>query len=345
MRCVECETIDQYVFDTTCFWFYPPTVDCRGKLKSFFKKKCYQTGTFGPLGLTVSVERPQLDGFLTSLYGLLNGQELATTKVLTTGGRQPELADMAQVISTDIYIDRFKSEWLIEALDAGRYQTWFQPIFSASGKLFAHEGLFRLSDKDQNMIPPAHVFDLAARTDLLFTVDLIARRSAVEHAARGGLSGKIFINFNPSSIYDPSYCLRTTAAAIEELGIKASDVVFEITETHQATDMDHLKGILAFYKQAGFGVALDDIGSGFSGLNMLHETRPDYVKIDMDLIRDINTDSYKQVIVANLIETAVSLGIRTIVEGIETESEAAWVKASGADFMQGYLFGKPQPIA
>ncbi|MDX1739034.1 MAG: EAL domain-containing protein, partial [Alphaproteobacteria bacterium] len=109
----------------------------------------------------------------------------------------------------------------------------------------------------------------------------------------------------------------------------------------QATDLAHLKGILAFYKNAGFGVALDDIGSGYSGLNMLHEMRPNYAKLDMDLIRNIDKDTYKQNIVRNLIDIAKNNNILTISEGIETEAEANWMHDAGTDFMQGYYFGRP----
>ncbi len=209
---------------------------------------------------------------------------------------------------------------------------------------FAREGLFRLRDGDGTMIPPGHVFAVASDAGLLFSLDLIARRSAVEAAARAGVRSKVFVNFNPSSVYDPSYCLRTTAAAIQELGMRASDVVFELTETQRAHDKSHLKGILAFYRNAGFGIALDDVGAGWSGLNLLHELRPDYVKIDMDLIRGVHEDPFKQTIVHHLLTIARTHAIGTIAEGIETRGEADWLTEHGVDYLQGYLFGRPAPL-
>jgi len=172
---------------------------------------------------------------------------------------------------------------------------------------------------------------------------LVARRSAVECAAKARLEGKLFINFNPSSIYDPSYCLRATASSIYEIGLRPEDVVFEVTETHRATDLNQLKGILCFYRSAGFKVALDDIGSGWSGLNLLQSLRPDYVKIDMELVRNVHNDEYKQNIVTNLIRIARTNGIEVIAEGIETEEEAQWLTDANADYLQGYLYGKPEP--
>jgi len=126
--------------------------------------------------------------------------------------------------------------------------------------------------------------------------------------------------------------------------MRPSDVVFELTETHRAHDKSHLKGILAFYRTAGFGIALDDVGAGWSGLNLLHELRPDYVKIDMELIRDVHEDPFKQTIVHHLLSIARAHSIGTIAEGIETQGEADWLTARDVDYLQGYLFGRPAPL-
>lgn len=299
----------------------------------------------GGLGLRVELERAAVDRFVTVLYGALKGPELAGMRIVTTDGREPGPADLGKVLGGDVFVNRFKAGWIIDALDAGTYTTWFQPIVRADDpdptRPFAREGLFRLQDRDGTLIPPGYVFSVAADAGLLFNLDLVARRSAVEAAARARVRSKLFINFNPSSIYDPSYCLRTTAAAIEELGFRPSDVVFELTETHRAHDKAHLKGILAFYRNAGYAIALDDVGAGWSGLNLLHELRPDYVKIDMDLVRDIHEDAFKQTIVHHLLSIARTHGIGTIAEGIETQAEADWLIDRGVDYLQGYLFGRP----
>ncbi|WP_417449763.1 EAL domain-containing protein [Kordiimonas sp.] len=348
MRCIDCETVKNHVFDETFFWVYLPTGESYTKAKRLAAEQQYDCRPFGEHGLRIKRAREQVADFLTSFLGALGGPELANTNIVTTDDNHLPPESLGRVITADVFINRFHSEWVIEALAAERYETWFQPIVYASGPragdAFAHEGLFRLRDTADNIIPPVHVFGVAGKSDLLFSLDLAARRKAVESAAEAKLAGKIFINFNPSSVYDPAYCLRTTASSIAESGLRAEDVVFELTETHMARDKAHLKGILAFYRNAGFGVALDDIGSGWSGLNMLHEMRPDYVKLDMDLVRDVDTDSFKQVIVRNLISIARENGIQTIAEGIETVAEADFLRGVGADFLQGYYFGHPAPV-
>lgn len=138
---------------------------------------------------------------------------------------------------------------------------------------------------------------------------------------------------------------RSTASAISELGFQPQDIVFEVTETHQARDMNHLKGILAFYRSCGFGVALDDIGSGWSSLNMLAQLRPDYIKVDMELVRHIDTNQHKRSIVSHLIQLAHENGIEVIAEGVESRAEAQMLRDIGADYLQGYYFAKPAALS
>lgn len=348
MECPDCEQIDGLLLDRTALWLGLPSTESFKRMEAFCRSGGWDAAHTGGHGLVVTIGRAEVDRFVTALFGELKGPELAGTRVVTTDGRDPGPADLHRVMGADVFVNRFKAAWLVEALEERRYTTWFQPIVHRADRdpdrPFAREGLFRLRERDGTLIPPGHVFAVAADAGLLFNLDLVARRSAVETAARARFRSKIFVNFNPSSIYDPSYCLRTTAAAIEEFGVRPSDVVFELTESHRAHDKAHLKGILAFYRKAGFGIALDDVGAGWSGLNLLHELRPDYMKIDMDLVRDVDREPFKQTIVHHLLSIAQTQGIMTIAEGIETEAEAEWLCDQGVDFLQGYLFRRPGPV-
>ncbi|GHF17889.1 signal transduction protein [Kordiimonas sediminis] len=348
MQCTECETIDDYFFATTKFWFFGALEGTTEKLSSLATETELDFTVHSPKIITINVPRSSLDAFLVNLPGTLEGPELGETKVITTSVEQDTITpeDVNRVALVDVLVHRYKGVWLIEALEKNSYESWYQPIVHAENdtNVFAHEALFRLRDDTGGIIPPHAVFTEAEHAGLLFPLDLAARRSAVTCASEANLKGKIFINFNPSAIYDPAYCLRTTQRAIYELGYKPEDIIFEVTETHQAKDINHLKGIIAFYRQAGFGVALDDIGSGWSGLNLLDKLRPDYIKIDMDLIHGIEQDIFKETIVKYLIQIAHTLGIKVIAEGIETYKEAATVKELGADYLQGFFYGKPQSL-
>jgi len=351
MWCADCESIDDYFFKTTWFWLFMPTTESVTKLTDMCKACGYSAEVTTSHCVKVIVHLGDIKSFLTQLNGCLDGPEFGQAKVTTTDSDSlSSLEAIGRMTTAEVLTRRFQARWLVEALDEHRYESWFQPIVHASGDLdapsvFAHESLFRIFDESETMIPPGFAFSLAEQGELLFALDLTARRSAVEYFSRARLDGKVFINFNPSSIYDPAYCLRATASAIHELGLKPSDVVFEIVETHKASDMNHLKGILSFYRNSGFGVAIDDIGSGWSGLNLLEQLRPDYIKIDMELISGIDRNVYKQNIVKHLIEIARHNRIKVIAEGIETRQEANLLKEFGADFLQGYYFAKPKPFS
>lgn len=132
--------------------------------------------------------------------------------------------------------------------------------------------------------------------------------------------------------------------AIDDAGIERSQVVFEIVETERTHAPKHLRNILDYYRGAGFRIALDNVGSGYSSLNLIHLLRPDIVKLDMELVRDVDQDPYRARIAANLLDIANTLGIDALAEGIETEGELAWVQQHGAKYVQGFLIARPAPI-
>lgn len=117
-----------------------------------------------------------------------------------------------------------------------------------------------------------------------------------------------------------------------------------MVESDNPQDLAHLRAVLQYYRDAGFLVALDDLGSGYSGLNLLHQLRPDFIKLDMELIRDVHHDLYKASITAKLLEIAQNLNIQTVAEGIECIEELTWLRNHGATFAQGYLIAKPAAV-
>lgn len=233
---------------------------------------------------------------------------------------------------------------LIEILEAKRFVSWFQPILSATdGAVVGYESLLRGQRSDGSLMFPGEIFALAGDNDLLFQVDRQARESALRCAAAAGLQGQLFINFVPTAIYDPAHCLQSTVGWARKLGFDPGRLVFEVVETERVGDLDHLKRILDFYRSAGYRVALDDVGSGYASLNLLATLKPDIIKIDMEIVRGIDTDTQRQSVFRALVGIARDLGIQVLAEGIETLAELAYVAGEGADLVQGYLFARPAP--
>jgi len=118
-----------------------------------------------------------------------------------------------------------------------------------------------------------------------------------------------------------------------------------VVESEHIADRSHLLDILAYYRAEGFRVALDDLGSGYSSLNLLAALRPDFVKLDMELAREVAVDPLRRSLVEALVRTAHEYGIQVIAEGVETVESARVLAGLGIRLLQGYLFGRPAPAA
>jgi len=342
--CMRCETLPAPMNtggDLHC-WF--PTSHVANKMRAMLSGLGLRTMPSVAEGVAYAIPADALDCVVTAFQLQLSEMERADTRALMTPmGAAPVADDLARVEPLLRFLAQASSQWLIELLEEQRLTSFFQPIVLASSPstIYGHEALLRGVGIDGALIAPGQLFGTAREAGLLFQLDLTARRSAIACAHANALRGKLFINFAPSAIYDPASCLRSTVAAIDQTSIARSDVVFEIVETERARDPQHLRKILDYYRSAGFRVALDDVGSGYSSLNLIHELRPDLLKLDMELIRGVDLDPYKARIVAHLLDVAGALGIETLAEGIETEGELAWVTEHGATYLQGFLLARP----
>ena len=213
----------------------------------------------------------------------------------------------------------------------------FQPIVDLrDGSVFAYEALVRGLDGE----PARTILDQVTDANR-FTFDQRCRVRAVELAAKLGVTCRLNINFMPNAVYEPNRCLRSTLEAAASFGFPVERIVFETTEDERVRDPAHLKAIMAAYKHQGFMTAIDDFGAGYAGLNLLAEFQPDIVKLDMALVRGIDTNLPRQAIIAGILGICRMLGVRVIGEGIETVAEMQTLRDLGVELMQGYLFARP----
>ena len=237
---------------------------------------------------------------------------------------------------------RFNEKETVNFIQHGQIVSYLQPIISLNSKeLYGYESLLRTKDPNFTLSPWS-LFDVAAKTGLHSLLDQRAREEAVKARVGKVPAGtKSFINFLPSTIYNPDFCLQHTFKIVEKYQVNPEDLVFEVVETEKIEDVNHLKKVLDRYKKEGMKVALDDVGSGFSTLDMLELLRPDYVKIDRSYITNCDQDQTKIDFLKEASDLAHALGIITLAEGIERIEEAQVCASLGYDLGQGYLFGKP----
>ncbi len=286
----------------------------------------------------------ELRELVIPLRRILTHREADDVRVLyrPTGG-ELTTADLPKVQSYAAFSLVGQSTWLSEMLSENRFTSVLQPIvWSAKPHLvFAREALLRGVGKDDAIVYPNYIFDVARGCGMLVQVDLAARKAAIDRMVLDDIRETLFVNLSASTLEDPISSLERTVEMIDAAKIPPNQVVFEVVESDQAHDAQHLKGLLRFYRDAGFRVALDDVGAGYSSLNLLHQLRPDFIKLDMELIRGVDSDPYKSLIAQKIIEIASTLGIETIAEGVETPEELDWVCSHGATYAQGYGIGRP----
>ena len=281
-------------------------------------------------------------------YSSLDTVDAELKRLQSTSGLRLGLSRtnrMERLIELETFTLRFEEKETVNFIQHGRLVSHLQPIISFnSEEVYAYESLLRAKDPS---IPlsPGKLFEVASKTGLHSLLDQRAREEAIK--AREGkipTGTKSFINFLPSTIYNPDFCLQHTFKIVEKHKVNPADLVFEVVETEKITDVQHLKSVLDRYKKEGMKVALDDVGSGFSTLKMFELLRPDYIKIDRSYITNCDRDQTKQDFLKEANDRAHALGIITLAEGIERIEEAQVCESLGYDLGQGYLFGKPSEI-
>jgi EAL domain-containing protein (putative c-di-GMP-specific phosphodiesterase class I) len=234
---------------------------------------------------------------------------------------------------------------LLELLEDRRIESWYQPIYAGPDlEPRGFECLMRGRDTDGDIVYPDELLEQAFEQKLQFMLDRVCREQHLRNAAEAlPDDAQILINFLPTSIYKPEYCLRTTRAVVDELGLDQDRITFEVVETEEIEDREHLVGLLEHYRDHGYGVALDDVGSGYAGLGMLADLQPDVVKIDREIIWNLEDSAEHRQICESLVSMTDADHQRILAEGVETPEQFDYLTSIGVDLFQGYLFRKPAP--
>ena len=232
----------------------------------------------------------------------------------------------------------FSCKQCLESVDLGfDFTMAFQPIVRCSTQeIFGYEALVRGLHNE-----PAATIIAQVNDDNRYRFDQLCRIKAIALAARLAIPSMVSINFLPNAVYRPERCIRTTLEAANEHHFPLNRIMLEFTESEKVHDHRHTQAIVEHYRSLGFTTAIDDFGSGYSGLNLLAGFRTDIVKIDMELLRDIDQDPTRQVIVRHCVAMLHALHITPLAEGVETREEMHFLRDLGIDLMQGYFFAKP----
>lgn len=222
-----------------------------------------------------------------------------------------------------------------------KIKTVYQPIVCLqSGSILGYEALSR-GPEGSSYYSPLVLIEKALEEDCLWELEIMFRQSALEGMKNLPLKPFVFLNVDPNIIKSPDYKLGITKEYLTEMGADHVNLVFEITERTAISDYAGFQTLMENYKSQGYQIAIDDVGAGYSGLKTINEVRPHYLKIDMDLIRNIDKDVFKQALIKAFVDASASTGIKLIAEGIETKEELKTLIILGVAFGQGYFLKKP----
>lgn len=217
-----------------------------------------------------------------------------------------------------------------------------QKIFNIIDKtIFGYESLNR-GPEDSIYYNPLKLIDQAKAEDLLWDFEKVARIKTFENIRHIQKGEKIFINVEPDLIESQEFSTGFTMDLVKKAGFEPSDIVFEITERAAITDFNKFIKIINHYRKQKYLIAVDDVGTGYSGLTKITRLEPDIIKLDIELIRNIDTHKYKRAIVKGFKTISDELGIMVIAEGIERKEELETLIELGIVHGQGYFLHRPE---
>jgi len=223
-------------------------------------------------------------------------------------------------------------------------RTVFQPIISLKdGIILGHEALSRITC-DSAIEDTERLFLAAAQYNLLWNLELLCRTTALEAAYKFMIppyDKMLFLNVNPNTMHSDNFKKGFTKDFLKQFKMQPQNIIFEITERNVISDMNGFLTTIDHYRSQDYKIAIDDAGAGYSGLNLISDINPNYLKLDMKLIHDIDTDSLKYALVKGMVELSKASQITLIAEGIETPEELGTLINLGVQYGQGYLLQRP----
>jgi EAL domain-containing protein (putative c-di-GMP-specific phosphodiesterase class I) len=213
----------------------------------------------------------------------------------------------------------------------------FQPIVSFSGpSLVAFEALLR--SNEPSLPHPGAVLDAAERLGTLHELGRRIRQHAASAFATAPAGALLFVNLHTRDLSDPE--LLSPEAPLSRI---ASRVVLEITERAALETIPDARATVASLRRIGYRIAIDDLGAGYAGLTSFATLEPEFVKLDMSLVRGVDQSPIRQKLIGSMAALCHDMGMHVVAEGVETPAERDAVLGLGCDLVQGYLVAKPGP--
>jgi EAL domain-containing protein (putative c-di-GMP-specific phosphodiesterase class I) len=235
--------------------------------------------------------------------------------------------------------ERYQRRELLEVILSGALQTRYEAIVDINtAEVLGYEALSR-GPEGTDLTNPRELFGRAENSGLLYELDCLCRRRALEKARCLPAGRTLFLNCLPTAIGDPTLRDEGLRKLLENFSLQPCDLVLEISESESIDNFGVFHEVANSCRELGIKLAIDDAGTGYASLEAIMEISPDFIKTDMVLVRGIDQDRSRQEIVRAMGAIAESIGAQVVAEGIETEGEIHALRDLGVRFGQGFFFG------
>ena len=243
---------------------------------------------------------------------------------------------------------QYLAENLDKAIEEKWIQAYYQPIVRASDEtLCDEEALARWIDPVEGFLSPAHFIPQLEKAGLIYKLDLCILDQVLEKIRSREAAGQPVV---PQSInlsrsdFETCDIVQEIRKRVDAAGVPRSMITVEITESIIGSNFDFMREQIARFQELGFPVWMDDFGSGYSSLNVLHSIPFDLIKFDMSFMRKLDEGERGKIILTEMMRMSSSLRVDTVCEGVETEAQVRFLQEIGCSKLQGYYFGKPAPL-
>ncbi|MBP5193352.1 MAG: EAL domain-containing protein [Clostridia bacterium] len=240
---------------------------------------------------------------------------------------------------------------LKKAVEERQFEVHYQPKYFIQRepvKLASAEALVRWRHPELGMISPGTFIPLFEEKGLIGIVDRFvwdeSAAKIAEWKEKYGVTVPVSVNLSRVDIFDADLVERLKKL-VEDNGLGYEDLKLEVTESAYTENAAHLLDVVSRLREAGFGIEMDDFGSGYSSLNMLSAMPIDVLKMDMKFVRNIEKSATDRRLIKLVIDIARDLAVPVVAEGVETERQLSILREAGCDLVQGYYFSKPLPAA
>ena len=254
----------------------------------------------------------------------------------------------SQELSDDVESRQYVIENINKAIDEKWIKVYYQPIVRAvNGRVCDEEALARWIDPVRGFMSPAEFIPALEDAGLIYKLDLYVLEQVLEKMAKQADMGLYVVPHSVNlsrSDFDVCDIVEEVRKRVDASGMDRGQITIEVTESVIGSDFDFMKAQVERFRALGFQVWMDDFGSGYSSLDVLQSIKFDLIKFDMSFMRKLDEGDSGKIILTELMKMATALGVDTVCEGVETQSQVNFLREIGCSKLQGFYFCKAIPL-